>query len=215
MSIIVSTLARQTYEAIRHRILTGEMTPNSPVRQDAIADALGVSTIPLREALSRLEQDGLLTSYPNRGYVVRPLSADEAREVFTLRLKLEPAAAAEGALKASEADLSSAKEALKNLELAQARGQPGEHVTANRLFHMALVRPGAGVVTIQILERLHVLAERYVRMHLEPHGRDARASREHSEMIEAWAAGDEQRIEALTSDHIQHTMNDLLDQLET
>jgi DNA-binding GntR family transcriptional regulator len=214
MSIIVSTLARQTYEAIRHRILTGEMTPNSPVRQDAIAEALGVSTIPLREALSRLEQDGLLTSYPNRGYVVRPLSADEAREVFTLRLKLEPAAAAEGARKASEADLSSAQAALQNLEAAQASGRPGDHVTANRLFHMALVRPGAGTVTMQILERLHVLAERYVRVHLEPHGRDARAGKEHSEMIAAWAERDERLIEALTSDHIQRTMKDLLHQLK-
>jgi DNA-binding GntR family transcriptional regulator len=71
MSIIVRTLSEQTYEVVRLKILTGDMSPGTPVRQDAIAAELGVSKIPLREALSRLEQDGLLSSYPNRGYVVR------------------------------------------------------------------------------------------------------------------------------------------------
>jgi DNA-binding GntR family transcriptional regulator len=213
MSIVVSTLARQAYEALRLRILTGEMTPNSPVRQDVIADALGVSTIPLREALSRLEQDGLLASFPNRGYIVRPLSVDEAREVFTLRLKLEPSVVAEAALNATDADIRSVEDALKTLEAAQAGGQPGEHVTANRLFHMALVRPGAGVVTIQILERLHVLAERYVRVHLEPLGRNVRASEEHRNLMSAWAQRDAVRVNALTLEHIRGTMVDLENQL--
>jgi DNA-binding GntR family transcriptional regulator len=96
MNIVVRTLSDQTYEIVRRRILVGAMQPGTAVRQDVIAAELGVSKIPLREALGRLEQDGLLSSYPNRGYVVRDLSTDEASEVFALRLKLEPGAHDEG-----------------------------------------------------------------------------------------------------------------------
>jgi DNA-binding GntR family transcriptional regulator len=81
MNIVVRTLSDQTYEIVRRRILVGAMQPGTAVRQDVIAAELGVSKIPLREALGRLEQDGLLSSYPNRGYVVRDLSTDEASEV--------------------------------------------------------------------------------------------------------------------------------------
>ncbi|WP_395443226.1 GntR family transcriptional regulator [Caulobacter sp. UC70_42] len=122
MTIVVRTLSDQTYELVRKRILLGQMAPGTPVRQDTIAEELGVSKIPLREALSRLEQDGLLSSYPNRGYVVRPLSVDEAHEVFDLRLKLEPGATAAGCKKATPEDQQVVKAALAALETAQQSG---------------------------------------------------------------------------------------------
>jgi DNA-binding GntR family transcriptional regulator len=99
------------------------------------------------------------------------------------------------------------------LESAQSRGLAGDHVTANRLFHMAMIRPGAGQVTLQLLDRLHVLAERYVRVHLEPLGRDARASEEHRDMLTAWIARDAERVVTLAFEHISGTMDDLKHQL--
>jgi DNA-binding GntR family transcriptional regulator len=213
MTIVVRTLSDQTYELVRRRILMGQMAPGAPVRQDTIADELGVSKIPLREALSRLEQDGLLSSYPNRGYVVRPLSADEATEVFALRLKLEPGATADGARQAGRDDQKVAMAALTALETAQQQGAPGDHVTMNRAFHMALIRPAGGLVTHQLLERLHVLAERYVRVHLEPFGREARAGEEHRDILAAWISGDGDRVETMIAEHIRGTMDDLQQQL--
>jgi DNA-binding GntR family transcriptional regulator len=213
MTIVNTSLARRTYEMLRQRILTGEIAPNAPVRQDAIAEELGVSTIPIREALSLLEQDGLLSSYPNRGYIVRPLSAAEATEVFALRLKLEPGVAAEGSRKATPEDHLAASNALAALEAAPSDGTLGDRVTANRLFHIALIRPGTGLVTLQILDRLHVLAERYVRVHLEPTGRDVRARREHRDLLSAWKAGDYSATEALMFNHIRATVEDLQKQL--
>lgn len=213
MTIVVRTLSDQTYELVRKRILLGQMAPGTPVRQDTIAEELGVSKIPLREALSRLEQDGLLSSYPNRGYVVRPLSVDEAHEVFDLRLKLEPSATAAGARKATPEDQQRVQTALAALETAQQTGAPGDHVSMNRAFHMALIKPAGGLVTYHLLERLQVLAERYVRVHLEPYGREARAAEEHRELLEAWLKGDDVRVEALTAAHIRSTMRDLQHQL--
>lgn len=213
MTTIHVSVARRTYEVVRQRILTGEMAPNAPVRQDAIADELGVSTIPLREALSRLEQDGLLSSYPNRGYVVRPLSAPEATEVFALRLKLEPEAVAEGSKNATAEDHRAAIDALAATHATPPDRAADDHVSANRLFHMALIRPGAGLVTVQVLERLHVLAERYVRIHLAPKGRDVRARQEHHDLLSAWMAREYEAVGNLMYRHIQATMEDLQSQL--
>lgn len=213
MSIIVRTLSDQTYDVVKRHILTGKMAPGTPVRQDVIANELGVSKIPLREALGRLEQDGLLTSYPNRGYVVRPLSAAEATEVFALRLRLEPFATADGARNAGEEDRKAAELALTTLEQQQDIADGTDHVTGNRLFHLTLIRP-AGPVTYTLLKRLHILSERYVRVHLAPKGREERARREHRQILESWLARDGAKVEALTALHIGATLDDLKEQLE-
>jgi len=211
MNIVVRSLSDQTYEIVRRRILVGAMQPGTAVRQDVIAAELGVSKIPLREALGRLEQDGLLKSFPNRGYVVRDLSTDEASEVFALRLKLEPGAVADACLRATPADHAAAEKALAALEAELAKPD-GDHVSLNRAFHLAMIRPG-GHITFQLMERLQILAERYVRVHLEPNGRDERASREHREILDAWIRGDAKTVEALTANHIRGTLSDLKQQL--
>ncbi|MFY8092299.1 MAG: GntR family transcriptional regulator [Niveispirillum sp.] len=211
MSIIVKTLSDQTYEVVRRRILSGGIAPGTPVRQDVIATDLGVSKIPVREALGRLEQDGLLTSYPNRGYVVRSMSMCEASEIFALRLKLEPGAVADGAGRAGAADHRAARTALEALEKNQDL-DGADHVTQNRLFHLSMIQP-AGPVTFQLLTRLLILSERYVRMHLEPKGREDRAKREHRAILEAWTAGDALLVEGLIREHIQATLDDLREQL--
>src|SRR3546814_17407413 len=68
-------------------------------------------------------------------------------------------------------------------------------------------------LTVNFLERLHVLSERYVRKHLEPLGRDERANEEHRQMLDAWLARDSDRLRALTVAHIQKTLDDLRQQL--
>jgi len=211
MNIVVRSLSDQTYEIVRKRILVGAIQPGTAVRQDVIATELGVSKIPLREALGRLEQDGLLKSFPNRGYIVRDLSTDEASEVFALRLKLEPGAVADACLRATPQDHALAEKALAALEAELARPD-GDHVSFNRAFHMALIRPG-GYITFQLMERLQILAERYVRVHLEPNGRDERASREHRQILDAWIRGDGRTVEALVANHIRGTLSDLKQQL--
>lgn len=212
MTLIVRTVAEQAYHAVRERILRGDLAAGSPVRQDTIADDLGVSKIPLREALTRLEQDGLLSSSPNKGYVVRPLSAAEADEVFALRLKLEPDAAAQAAERFNEAGRATAVAAFEAMGAADGPQSP-DYVLANRLFHLALVRPGVGRVTGQMVERLHVLAERYVRVHLQPAGRAGRAVLEHQEILDAWLARASPRVAALTAGHIRKTLADVQEQL--
>ncbi len=211
MALIARTLSDLAYELVRNRILAGEFGPGAPIRQDIVSDELGVSKIPVREALTRLEQDGLLTSYPNRGYVVRDLTTGEADEVFALRLKLEPDAVAQAAQRASHEQQEAATAALSALEAELRQLESRQHVALNRAFHMALVRPCGGLVTTQLLERLHLLAERYVRVHLA--GREARANQEHRRLLEAWMARDSAQVMALTRNHVRGMRNDLRKQL--
>ena len=208
------SLPDQLAERLRERILSGAAAPGAPIRQDALAAELGVSKIPLREAMARLEQEGLLRSEANRGYFVRELSAGEAREVYALRLKLEPAAAAEAAAHAAEADRIAARAALDALDRAIAAHGEGTGAL-NRAFHLALVRPARRLVTLEIIERLHILSERYVRKHLEPHGRDTRANREHRDLLAAWLARDGGKVASLLHAHIAQTHDDLERQLGT
>jgi DNA-binding GntR family transcriptional regulator len=197
---------------LRERILSGAMPPEGPVRQDALAAELGISKIPLREAMARLEQEGLLRSEANRGYFVRGLSAAEASEVYALRLKLEPDMAALAATRAGEEARRAAAHALEALD--RATHDHGATVGAlNRAFHLALVRPARQPVTFDIIERLHVLSERYVRKHLEPLGRDARANEEHRALLSAWLARDGESVAALLRAHIKQTSDDLDRQL--
>ena len=213
MSLIVRNLSDQLVSLVRERILSGLVPANSPIRQDGLAKELGISKIPLREALARLEEEGLLSSQANRGYFVRPLDTAEAEDIYALRLKLEPEVMAQAAERANEAERQTAIDTFATLY--QVTDEGGEGVGAfNRAFHLALLRPSGRDLTTSILERIHVLSERYVRKHLEPLGRDERANEEHREMLEAWLSRDAERIRDLTIAHIDQTVDDLRQQLD-
>ena len=212
MSILVRTLSDRVFEIVREQIVTGKLPDDRPIRQDALANELGVSKIPLREALARLEQDGLLSSQANRGYVVRPMSTAELDEIYELRLKIEPDAAAFASTAASDEDRAKAKEAFKRLDRAAA-SDLGQVAICNREFHTALVRPGRREMTTQLVERLAIFAERYVVAHLQPAGRDARAHKDHHELFEAWLARDARKVKTILEQHIGGTADDLRAQL--
>src|SRR3546814_18169674 len=111
MSIVFRTLSEQVFEVIRDRIVTGRLPHDVAIRQDARAAELGVSKIPLREALARLEQADLLTSQANRGYFERRLTAGEADEILALRFAIEPHAAGQASTVAGEEEGAGAKRA--------------------------------------------------------------------------------------------------------
>src|SRR5262245_1694728 len=208
MPLEIRTLSDRLVEVLRDFILSGAIESELPIRQDALAADLRVSKIPLREALARLEQDGLVVSQPNRGFFVRPMSPEEAEEIYALRLKLEPDAAAVASLKATESDHERARQTLAAFD-AEAVAQKPTVGAANRAFHLALVQPCGHRLTTDIVSRLHILADRYVRKHLEPKGRVLRAEAEHHQMLDAWTNRREARVRKLITEHLEHTLGDL------
>jgi DNA-binding GntR family transcriptional regulator len=212
VSLDVRNIADQIVELLREKILAGAVQPDTAIRQDALASEFGVSKIPLREALARLEQDGLLISQPHRGYFVRPMTLAELEDIYALRLKVEPDAVVTAAKLATPGEREIATQALAAFkrEAASRNISGGAH---NRAFHLSLVRPCRQNVTVDILERLHVLSDRYVNKHLEPLGRNARADSEHDGLLETWLANDSKRLSVLAYVHIANTLEDLREQL--
>lgn len=212
MVLEIRTISDRLVDIIRDRILSGEIPPSVAIRQDSLAAELQISKIPLREALARLEQDGLLVSHPNRGFFVRSMSTREAEEVFALRLKIEPDAAAFASKAANEQEQQEATMALQRLVIAAAAHEATVG-GLNRAFHLALVRPGGQLVTTNVVRGLHFIADRYVRKHLEPDYRHLRAESEHQEILDAWLKPDPRNVKKLLFAHLQHTLKDLRIQL--
>ena len=207
-AIVVQTLADRIFAIVRERIIAGVIPADRTIRQDALAAELGVSKIPLREAMARLEQEGLLLGVANRGYMISALSAAQAEDIYGLRLKLEPSAAARAALVADDEDRAALVAAFEALDQAAATDLARVAI-CNRRFHMAMVRPTRRPLTIQLIRQLALLAERYVVAHLQPAGRDARAHLEHREQLDAFLARDADRVQALLEMHIRSTLMDL------
>lgn len=212
MSIVVRTLSERIFEVLRVRIVTGALATDVPVRQEALAADLGVSKIPLREALARLEQDGMLISQPNRGYFVKPMSADQVGEIYALRLSIEPRAAADAAEKADDAGRKAVIDALERLENAAANDLVAI-ANSHRELHTALVRRDGRLLTTRMVEWLAIQSERYLIAHLRSVENDVRARREHRSLLEAWLARDGARVEMLLTAHIQTTLDGLQRQL--
>ncbi|MBC8028400.1 MAG: GntR family transcriptional regulator [Steroidobacteraceae bacterium] len=199
---------------IRHKILTGEYRPGAPLVQDTLAAELGVGVVPVREALVHLRAEGLIDDHANRGFKVRALSTGEIDELFRLRLLVEPASAACGARLARADDHIAAREALRAVDAAIAARNFAEVPALNGAFHLALVLPRRQPLAFEILNRLHTLSQQYVSLHLVPRGRIERATREHHELFEAWAAGDEVAVDERTRWHIGETHADLCQFIE-
>jgi DNA-binding GntR family transcriptional regulator len=204
----IRTLSDRLVDVLRDYILSGAIEPDLPIRQDALAAQLRVSKIPLREALARLEQDGLVISQPNRGFFVQQMTPEEAEEIYALRLKLEPDAAAHGCLMATERDQEVARQALAAFDVDAVAHKPTVGAL-NRAFHLALVKPGGNRITTNLVSRLHVLADRYVRKHLEPKGRVPRAEAEHHELLDAWLKRKDAKVRKAISEHLEGTLGDL------
>jgi DNA-binding GntR family transcriptional regulator len=205
----IQSMTSQLIARLRDRILAGTYAPGSALRQDVLASEFGISKIPVREALVQLQSEGLVDIFPNRGFQVRPLSAAELEEVFSLRLQIEPPAVALGAGLATEADHAAAEQALARLNETLGAEEFSSSGRLNRAFHLSLIVPRAQPVATEILGRLHTLAQRYVQAHLRPEGRGKRATREHAALLRAWKAGERDSARDLLSSHIEATRQDL------
>jgi len=180
-----STLANLTLLAIRERILAGTYPEGEPLRQDAIADELGVSRIPVREALRQLEAEGLVSFHPHRGAVVSSLSLDEIEEVFSLRAVVESSLLRTAVPRLQADDLARAEEVLIRYDQALAAHDVVTYGELNWQFHSTLYAPAERPITMGIVQRLHQQADRYLRMQLALTHSENRASQEHRAILEA------------------------------
>jgi DNA-binding GntR family transcriptional regulator len=196
------TLAGQTVDALRERILLGVYPEGEPLRQDAVAEQLGVSRIPVREALRQLEAEGLVTFHPHRGAVVSSLSVAEIDELFELRADVESGLLRRAVPNITAADARRAEEILDGFAAALATGDVGSWGALNWRFHATLYAPAGRPFTLSIVQKLHQHADRYLRMQLALTHGESRADEEHRAILAAVRALDADGAAALLRDHI-------------
>jgi DNA-binding GntR family transcriptional regulator len=149
-------------DVILQRIVSGEYPPGSRLVETRIAQELGVSQAPVREALRDLEQLGCIVHEPFRGCSVRAFSADELLEAFPVRAALEALAARLAAERISEQELLRLAELLETMRAAARRGDAHGQSQANASFHATIVRAARNVT----LERQWALLEPFSRTFL-------------------------------------------------
>lgn len=188
-----------TVERVEHRVrlglLRGDYAPGAWLRQDDLAAELGVSKIPVREALQRLAASSLVTFEPNRGAMVRPLNAGDAEEIFALRLALEPQLLERAIGRHTIVDLATAELALTN---------GGRTLTeANWQFHRALYDAAGWPRALTMVETLHAAVAPYVLLYTEGIGGAARSDAEHHELLESCRAADARSAARILRGHLR------------
>jgi len=196
------TVASMTVEALRERILRGDYPEGEPLRQDALADDLGVSRIPVREALRQLEAEGLVTFSPHRGAVVSSLSIDEIAELFELRAEIECDLIRRAVPRMTKEQLDRATDVLDEFETALRAGEATRWGPLNWHFHAALYAPANRNFTMGLLQKLHHHSDRYFRMQLFLAHGGAKANEEHRAIAAAVANNDVATAVTLMRAHI-------------
>lgn len=151
------TKAEAVYVETRSRILKGTLAPGCAVNQEALAAELGVSITPLREALRRLEMEGLIRLEAHRTMVIAPLTSRELDEMYAIRTELDPLAASLAAVKASESQLG----VVSRLARQEAAAEPVLQLERNRAFHRAVYSACANGALISLLDQLWDRTDRY------------------------------------------------------
>jgi DNA-binding GntR family transcriptional regulator len=203
-----ATKSDLAYDRVRDLIVSGALAPGSVLPQASLAQTIGISTTPLREALRRLKQEGLVELDAHRDARVRPLDADEARDLLELRRSLDPLAAALAAERRTEADLADVRAALDGLE-ALSTSPSAAQLASHHRFHAAIHRASHNSLLAQTLDGLWVRSDRYRRHGLETgrsdEERDARAT-EHRLLFEAVRDGDRETAAELMRRHVETSL---------
>jgi DNA-binding GntR family transcriptional regulator len=187
------------YQQIRQKILEGELAPETPLDQEALAQWLGLSTTPVREALRRLQAERLVVSRAHRDTVVAPLSPETVEQVYAVRLTLDPLAASLAAAHADDADRA------RILALSQdppTGADPVTHVAFNRRLHRAIYSAGGNTVLIEILDSLWDLSDRYRMLISKDHTAVETAQDEHAAIVAAVVESDPDRAADLMRRHL-------------
>ncbi|WP_431772053.1 GntR family transcriptional regulator [Streptomyces cucumeris] len=199
--------AERVYIHVKQAVLDRRYEGGTLLSEGELAEAVGVSRTPVREALLRLEAEGLLKLYPKKGALVLPVSAQEIADVVETRLLVEQHAVAK-VVPAGEPLLRRLEELLEEQKGHAAAGDLAAFAVADRCFHAEIVRAAGNGILAQLYDQLR---DRQLRMgvatmHAEP-DRIAKNITEHTEILTALRAGDTRSASATVQRHISWVNN--------
>jgi DNA-binding GntR family transcriptional regulator len=200
-----ATTAEAVYRALRHSIVHGDLEPGQRLRSDALATELRVSRTPVREALRKLEAEGLVAHSGPR-LLVRALSEQDLTELFYVREALEGMAARLAAENATSSEIAHIRELLDDMEIVSHRGDLGALRRLSGVFHQLICLAARNNRLMQSLQGLLDHVRQMQTSTLYEAGRSADALKEYRALLQAIESRDADRAEALARGHRRRTL---------
>jgi DNA-binding GntR family transcriptional regulator len=198
------TLREQVAHALRAALVAGEMRPGEVYSAPRLAQRLGVSATPVREALLDLAQQGLVESVRNKGFRVTVLSDRDLDEITQLRMLIEVPTVAGLAKHVSDVEIDRLRPMARRIERAAATGDLIGYVEADRQFHIELLALAGNRLIVAMASDLRARSRLYGLAGLVERGLLVESAREHTTLLNLLAIRDEEGARTLVTSHIGH-----------
>ncbi|WP_306319848.1 MULTISPECIES: GntR family transcriptional regulator [unclassified Streptomyces] len=193
-------------EELRRAITSGEIKPGMPIRQDALAEQLGVSRVPLREALKTLEGQSLVVHHAHRGYFVAELSLAELREVYRIREILEAEAVRQAMSAGDGSVLDALEEAQREVEAQAAAADVAAMAAANRRFHFVLFEASGMHRLVRLIATLWDATDAYRSLYYADSTSRTHVVGEHRAVLIALRDGRTEDAVRMLDEHREHAV---------
>ncbi len=204
------SLEEQVYFKLEEEILGGKLKRGEALTEIALSNRLGVSRTPVRSALHRLAEEGLVEVTPNKGAVVVGVTVDDLIDTYRIRMRLEGLATAMATGRISEEEKRRLTESVELSEYYIAKQDTDKLKELDTTFHSIIYKASGNRMLCRILSELHRNIKTYRRLSLTVPGRLEKSVEEHKEILKALLAGDGERADELTSLHINEAMQNMI-----
>jgi len=209
-----TSLGQHIFTYLRTSILNGDVVPGSRLVENKVAQALGISRTPVREALHKLEREGLAKQIPQGGYAVTGLTREEIEDIFGIRSLLESYASRVACARYKEDHLAALEKKHEEAKRFVTQGRLDDLARVNAEFHDALYSMSGRPKLIEIINNLQSQIQRFRSIILTDEN-NARISMDmHRKLLQALKKRDEDRVEKLMKEHILHGQRIVLKALE-
>ena len=192
------------FNTLRQAIITGEFAPGERLMEIALANRLGVSRTPVREAIRKLELEGLVVMIPRKGAEVARITEKDLRDVLEVRCSLEELAAELATERMNDEYREKIEKSLKEFEQAIQRGDNGEIADSDMEFHDVIFDATGNARLIQILNNLREQMYRYRLEYVKDTEYHAVLLREHQELVAAMFASKKDEARKIMKRHIDN-----------
>ena len=208
------SLEEMVYSKLEEEILSGELPRGKALGEIALAKRLGVSRTPIRGALHRLWEEGLVEILPNRGATVLGINTNDLIEIYKLRERLEGLASSLAAARITEEELATLGEAVELAEFYISKNDTEHIKELDTVFHSVIYKASGSRFLSGTLSELHRKIKSYRKRSLAVPGRLSVSAEEHREILEAIKAHDAKKADTLTSLHVQRALENMISALK-
>ena len=204
------SLEERVYLSLREEILEGKLVEGTALTECAVAARLGVSRTPIRGALHRLSEEGIVEITPNRGAVVVGVNAEDLVDIYKIRMRLEGLASREAAVRISPEEKKMLSDSVELSEFYIQKKDTEHLKELDTEFHRIIYKASGNRLLYKTLSELHGNITAYRRMSISSGDRLEASVREHRDILNAILSGDAELADSLTSRHIEAALENLL-----